>query len=95
MRWNASDVEAHGHLVATAVDDLTVLWMDSDDRDSIRRAADAVDRILIENPSTKGSHVREGLRQLISYPLVVQFSVEEDDRTVTFWSVKIASDGPV
>lgn len=77
-----------------ALDDLTVLWMDTNDRDSIRRAADAVDHILIENPSTKGSHVREGLRQLISYPLVVQFSVEEDDRTVTVWSVQIGGDRP-
>jgi hypothetical protein len=75
-----------------ALDDLTVLWMDSNDRDSIRRATDAVDRMLVEDPSTKGSHVREGLRQLISYPLVVQFSVDEDDRKVTVWSAQLAGD---
>jgi hypothetical protein len=72
-----------------ALDDLTVLWMNSNDRDSIRRAADAVDRMLTENPSAKGSPVLEGLRQLISDPLAVQFSVEEADRKVTVWSVRL------
>jgi hypothetical protein len=41
-----------------ALDDLTVLWMHSNDRKSIQHAADAIDGALNADPSIKGSHVR-------------------------------------
>jgi hypothetical protein len=71
-----------------AQDDLAREWLRATDRRSVTKATHEIDRILANEPHSKGTDVSEGLRKLIVEPLVVQFSVEEADRRVTIWSVR-------
>ena len=71
-----------------AENDLTREWLNAPDRIAVNQAAYQIDRELKSDASQKGTEVREGLRQLVVPPLKVQFTVEEDDRTVTIWSVR-------
>jgi plasmid stabilization system protein ParE len=68
--------------------DLARLWMQAADRSAVSQAANAIDGLLREDASLKGSDIGIGLRQLIEPPLIVEFSVQEDDRTVTIRSVR-------
>jgi mRNA-degrading endonuclease RelE of RelBE toxin-antitoxin system len=70
-----------------ARDQLASLWLDAPARSSVSAASNTIDQVLAEDASTKGDQGVEGFRRLIILPLVVQFTVEEDDRTVTVWSV--------
>jgi hypothetical protein len=69
--------------------DLATLWMSYPNRQAIRIAADSIDQILAENPSTKGDEVREGLRRLVVPPLKVQFVVEDVDMQVRVLTVRV------
>jgi hypothetical protein len=71
-----------------AEDDLAQLWLRASDRPAISQAANRIDQVLSENPSTMGFQAIRGMRQLIVSPLIVEFTVEEDDRLVTIWSVR-------
>ena len=71
-----------------AEDDLARLWVRASDRRSISQAANSIDHVLREDAPQKGCEVGKGLRQLIVSPLVAEFTVEENDRTVTVWSVR-------
>ena len=71
-----------------AQDDLTLVWIDSDDRQAIADAANEIERVLGLATADVGSAVHEGMRQLIVRPLLVQFVVDEGDRKVTILSVK-------
>jgi hypothetical protein len=64
-------------------------WTKSSDRQAITVAGDEIDRQLLFDAPAKGDWVREGLRRLIVHPLQVQFSVDENDRKVTIWSVNV------
>jgi hypothetical protein len=64
-------------------------WLNATDRRAITRAGDEIDRQLLFDAPEQGEPVREGLRRFLVYPLQMQFSVEENDRMVTIWSVSV------
>jgi hypothetical protein len=67
-------------------------WMNSSDRQAITEAGDEIDRRLLFDAPEKGEAKRDGLRQLVVRPLQVEFSVNDDDRLVTIWSVEVIAD---
>jgi hypothetical protein len=71
-----------------AEDDLANLWMRAADRSAVSNAANSIDRMLREDAPLKGSNAPLGLRQVIVSPLIADFTVEEDDRKVTIWSLR-------
>jgi hypothetical protein len=71
-----------------ALADLTTLWIDAANRDSITPAANVIDQALGDAPSKRGREIHEGLRKLTVAPLSVQFSIDEQDKRVTIWSVR-------
>jgi hypothetical protein len=74
--------------VPSVEDDLARIWMSSTNRQAVSHASNAIDRLLREDPQQQGEEAGEGLRQLIVPPLVAKFSVSENDRTVTIWSIR-------
>ena len=71
-----------------AQDDLALIWLDTNIRGRVADAANMIDRELSDTPSQKGIAKHEGLREIAVQPLVVQFSVDNEDRQVTIWSVR-------
>jgi len=71
-----------------ARDDLALLWIESRERESVSEAANAIDRELAEDAAAKGAAIHEGLRRLVLESLEVAFSVDEEDRLTTVWSVR-------
>jgi hypothetical protein len=65
-----------------AQNQLARIWIDSDQRQAITAAADAIDARLATDPSTKGEPLKEGLRTLDVPPLHALFEVQELDRIV-------------
>jgi plasmid stabilization system protein ParE len=71
-----------------AEEQLAAIWMDTEDRQAVTRAANAIDRLLREDPQTAGES-RSGLtRVLVVDPLVVHFDVSADDRMVHVLTVR-------
>jgi hypothetical protein len=68
-------------------DDLARIWLSAPDRKAVSRASDEIDQILAEDAPLKGEEAGEKLRRLVVPPLVAEFTVEEDDRKVTIWSI--------
>lgn len=71
-----------------AEDDLARLWLRASDRAAISNAANVIDRILRHDAPKQGSEGALGVRQLIVSPLIAEFTVEENDRIVTIWSIR-------
>jgi plasmid stabilization system protein ParE len=71
-----------------AENDLADLWLRAANRTAVAVAADRIDRILREDASVKGCPATHGLRQIVVAPLMAEFSVEEDDRQVTIWTIR-------
>jgi hypothetical protein len=71
-----------------ALQALARLWLSASDRRAVTQACDAVDRLLRDDPSSRGYLYGSKLRQAIVEPLFVEFTVNEDDRLVTIWSVR-------
>jgi mRNA-degrading endonuclease RelE of RelBE toxin-antitoxin system len=71
-----------------ALQELARLWLSAFDRRAITKAGHEVDQMLRDDASQKGSPVGSKYRQLVVGPIVIEFSVEEDDRTVTVWTVR-------
>jgi hypothetical protein len=71
-----------------ALQALARLWLSSFDRRAVTQACDAVDQVLRDDPSSQGYLFGSRLRQVIVEPLFVEFTVNEDDRMVTIWSVR-------
>ena len=67
-------------------------WLNAADRRAVTDAGDEVDRQLAFDAPDKGEEVREGLRRLVVPPLQVQYTVHENDRTVTVWTVRAVAD---
>jgi plasmid stabilization system protein ParE len=61
---------------------LATIWMDSQDRESVRVAAAEIERLLRTNPSEVGESRLKGQRVHFVNPLGVRFMVLEDDRIV-------------
>jgi hypothetical protein len=57
-------------------------WLNSTNRDAVRKAAFEIERLLRTNPTNVGESRSEGQRILQVSPLGVRFMVLEDDRTV-------------
>lgn len=68
-------------------DDLADLWMNAENRDEIRLAADTIDVMLVEDANRKGLPFTGGGRVLACYPVAVTFSVSIDDRSVRITEV--------
>ena len=77
--------------VQSALDDLAEFWLEASDRNSVSRAADAIDRELAEDAPGKGNELSEGLRSLLAPPLKVIFTVREADRIAEVLVAKIAT----
>jgi hypothetical protein len=70
-----------------ALQALARLWLSAFDRRAITQAGHMVDQVLRDDASHKGSPVGSRYRQLAVAPLVVEFTVDEEDRIVTVWNV--------
>ena len=74
--------------VESAQEELAQIWIDASDRQAVTAATHAIDRELVEDAATKGSELREGLRELTVPPLRVLFLVREEDRLVEVSKVR-------
>ena len=74
-----------------ADDELARLWLDSSDRAQITEAARGIDLWLSRQGASAGKEIHEGLCALEVDPLRVQYSVEQDDRTIRVWTVRLVS----
>jgi len=75
----------------TAEDDLATIWMDAPDRNAVTGAARKVDESLRIDPGDQGESRTGDLRIVFFPPLVVEFRVSDDDRTVyvlALWTMK-------
>ena len=61
---------------------LAALWTAAADRGAIQRAADRIDALLKRDPLSQGESRFPPMRILIERPLAVNFTVQEQDRTV-------------
>lgn len=75
-----------------ARDDLARLWLRSDDRPGVSQAANAIDQELAENPTRGSTPGHEGLLRLEIMPICVQLTIDEADRQVHVWSVRLISE---
>ena len=66
----------------SARDELAELWLHAADRQAVSRAANTMDRLLREDPQTRGQPLF-GHRVLAVEPLTIAFDVSADDRMVT------------
>lgn len=71
-----------------AENDLAALWITDVDPRALARAADEIDRLLANDPTSMIEDEHEGLCRLTIDPLIVQFSIDELDRKVTVWAVR-------
>lgn len=74
--------------VAKAEQQLAQLWLDATTRNAITRAAHIVEAMLAVDPSAAGESRSTGRRILMMSPLVVDFEVQPDDRTVRVLQVR-------
>ena len=65
-----------------AEDELTRLWLDSPQRETVRLAADEIDMLLKMNPLDAGESRSDNRRILFVAPLGVVYRVFEVDRRV-------------
>jgi hypothetical protein len=65
-----------------ARNELHQLWATGSDPAAVRAAAEAVERLLIADPTGNGQHQSEGLWRLRVPPLTVHFTVDLDRRYV-------------
>jgi hypothetical protein len=66
---------------------LATIWTDAPDRNSITRAADAIDKALKSDPDNLGESRGSGRRIWLEDPLGVIFRVSPPDRMVTVLTV--------
>jgi len=68
--------------LARATNQLAHIWLDTEERAAVTRAADEIDGTLMHDPEYKGETLAPGLRTLTVHPLRVLFAVREPDRIV-------------
>jgi hypothetical protein len=66
---------------------LAQLWLNAADQNAVQRAADAMERILANDPLNAGESRVVNIRILIESPLAAYFDVEPLDRRVTVWRI--------
>jgi len=80
--------------IESAQAELAQIWIDASDRQAVTAATHAIDKELVEDAATKGSELREGLRELSVSPLRVLFIVREEDRLVEVSKVRYLPSPP-
>jgi len=73
-----------------AQNQLAEIWMNVSDRQSVTLAANAIDRQLADDASTKGTAVEGDLRLAIVPPLRLLFAVSQADRLVRILDISLA-----
>src|SRR5262245_42939321 len=73
----------------SAQDKLAQFWLDASDQQGLADAADSIDSSLANDPTSKGTHLSEGLYSLDRPPLRVLYSVSEADRLVEVADVRL------
>ena len=68
--------------VPSAERQLAQLWLDAEDRSSVRDAADRLDAALGERADSLGESRSPNVRIAFAPPLAIEFEVLEQDRTV-------------
>jgi hypothetical protein len=81
--------------IESAQEELAQIWIDAPDRQAVTAATHAIDKELVEDAATKGSELREGLRELTVPPLRVLFLVREEDRLVEVSKVRYLPSPPL
>jgi hypothetical protein len=74
--------------VRDALQDLARLWLGAFDRRAVTEAGDAVDQLLRNDAVEKSVPIGAERRQIIVPPLIVEFTIDEDDRIVTIWTIR-------
>jgi mRNA-degrading endonuclease RelE of RelBE toxin-antitoxin system len=71
----------------TAEQDLAGLWLRATDRETVRSAADTLDRLLREDAHLRGESRYDSLRIVHAAPLGVDIEVDQENRAV--WVLKV------
>jgi hypothetical protein len=71
-------------------DELARLWLTAKDRPAATHASDEIDAQLRFDAKSKGEAVGRRLRKLVVQPLVAYFTVSQNDRMATIWSIRKA-----
>lgn len=71
-----------------AQNDLAEIWMTAADSAAVTRAANEIDRLLARDPSAAIEDQHEGLCRTTVDPLIVQFTINDQDRLVTVLTVR-------
>ena len=66
---------------------LASLWTNTEDRQSVTRAADDLDALLRASPLEVGESRVSNIRILAVFPLCVYYDIHEADRLVAVWAV--------
>jgi hypothetical protein len=67
---------------------LAELWLQSDDKAAVTRAAGEIDRRLAADPWSCIERDHEGLSRMTVPPLSVQFTIDDDHRGVIVWTAR-------
>jgi plasmid stabilization system protein ParE len=72
-----------------ASNQLTRIWLDTENRDAVNRATALIDAELLHDAENKGEEFAPGSRTLTVHPLRVLFAVRELDRIVEVARVRL------
>jgi hypothetical protein len=72
-----------------ADEELISLWLGASDRAAITEASSEIDHRLSTLGANASNEAHEGLYALTIEPLRVHFSVEQEDRIVRIWTVRL------
>ena len=61
---------------------LTEIWIETNNRQEVSEAANRIDQLLRESPSNQGESRGGDQRILLEFPLLVIYDVREQDRIV-------------
>ena len=70
-----------------AEEELAAIWVDAVDRSVIAKAAESLDRELVQYPAAVGESRPNSQRIAYCLPLGIQFEIIEDDRLVRVLAV--------
>jgi hypothetical protein len=65
-----------------AENELATIWINAQDKEAVRRAADFIDAELRSDPYSLSESRSGNARIMVIPPLVVRYAVQEDDRKV-------------
>jgi plasmid stabilization system protein ParE len=71
----------------SALEDLAAIWLEEQDRERVTRAANSVERMLSDDPRSKGDEFYGDLL-LTTDRLEVTYAVEDEDRLVRVLQVR-------